>query len=138
MEIILALVAIVLAGYWFWYRNQSDKPAASGSLDPEAPYKVETPAPQTVAAEPRRCGCGRSQSGFCVGLHALTPEQWAQHADNPYRTKPAEAVAKTAAKKPAAKRPAKAKEPKAKAPTAKPAVKPAATKAAKKPATPKQ
>jgi hypothetical protein len=56
---------------------------------PEAPYKVEAPAPAPVAPEPAKCGCGRSQSGLCVGLHKLTPEEWATHSDNPAATKPA-------------------------------------------------
>jgi len=57
---------------------------------PEAPYKVEAP----VETGPAKCGCGRSQSGLCVGLHKLTPEEWATHADNPNATKPAKAPAK--------------------------------------------
>ena len=56
----------------------------------EAPYKVEAP----VESGPAKCGCGRSQSGNCVGLHKLTPEEWATHADNPNATKPAKAPAK--------------------------------------------
>lgn len=52
---------------------------------PEAPYKVETPTVQ----EPVKCGCGRSQSGLCVGLHKLTQEEWATHTDNPNATKEA-------------------------------------------------
>jgi CDGSH-type Zn-finger protein len=34
-----------------------------------------------------QCGCGRSQTGFCVGLHSLTPEEWANHVDNPAKPK---------------------------------------------------
>lgn len=49
----------------------------------EAPYKVETPP------EPAKCGCGRSQNGLCVGLHKLTPEEWATHKDNPNAVKAA-------------------------------------------------
>ena len=30
------------------------------------------PAP----AQARPCGCGRSATGFCVGLHALSAEEW--------------------------------------------------------------
>ena len=56
-----------------------------------APYKVETPAPA-----PAQCGCGRSQSGLCVGLHKLTPEEWAVHTDNPNK---ATAAKPTASKK---------------------------------------
>ena len=36
-----------------------------------------TPIPFTPADEPPKCGCGRSPTGFCVGLHKLSPEAWA-------------------------------------------------------------
>ena len=53
-----------------------------------APYKLEppaatTPIPYVPANEPPRCGCGRSATGFCVGLHKLSPEAWASHPNNP-------------------------------------------------------
>ena len=74
---------------------------------PEAPYKVE--APVAEKAEAKKCGCGRSQNGLCVGLHSLTQEQWATHADNPAKPK------KTRAKKaPAAITAAAPKKPRAK------------------------
>jgi len=55
---------------------------------PQAPYKVEppadmTPIPYVPANEPPRCGCGRSSTGYCVGLHKLSPEAWASHPNNP-------------------------------------------------------
>jgi len=55
---------------------------------PQAPYKLEppadmTPIPYVPAAEPPRCGCGRSSTGYCVGLHKLSPEAWASHPNNP-------------------------------------------------------
>jgi hypothetical protein len=84
------------------------KPKAQEPAVVEAPYKVEAPVAEPVRVEtpaPAKCGCGRSQSGFCVGLHKLTPEEWAVHSDNPNKAKPAQ---KAATKKPAA--------PKAKAP----------------------
>lgn len=79
---------------------------------PVAPYKVEAPAPA-------KCGCGRSQSGLCVGLHKLTAEQWAVHADNPNKAPVKKPRAKKAAEpkvaeKPAAKKPAKPRAKKAK------------------------
>ena len=86
---------------------------------PEAPYKVEAPATDwpfpkaTVdakASTQTKCGCGRSQSGFCVGLHALTAEEWATHADNPAKPKKAPARAKKAP----AEKPAVARKPRAK------------------------
>lgn len=84
---------------------------------PEAPYKVETPAP---TPEPAKCGCGRSSTGLCVGLHKLTAEAWAAHPDNP-----AKSVAAPAKKTPAKKTPVKKT----------PAAKPAAVKAAPKTST---
>jgi hypothetical protein len=53
------------------------------------------------ASTQTKCGCGRSQSGFCVGLHSLTPEDWATHADNP--NKPVAAKKPRARKAPAEK-----------------------------------
>ena len=41
------------------------------------------PIPLTPANEPPKCGCGRSSTGFCVGLHKLSPEAWADHPNNP-------------------------------------------------------
>ncbi len=95
--------------------------------EPQVPYKVEAPvdvAPAVVSApEPARCGCGRSASGFCVGLHKLTAEEWAAHPEN---------KAKPAARKPAARKPAAKKEAAPKKPAAmKAAPKPRAKKPAK-------
>lgn len=85
----------------------------------KAPYKTEMPA----TPAPAKCGCGRSQSGLCVGLHKLTAEEWAKHESNPDATKPA----------PVVKEPTPAK----KAPVKKaPVKKPAAMKAPAKPKTP--
>ena len=80
--------------------------------------RVEATAPQ--------CGCGRSPTGFCVGLHKLTAEEWAVSDQNPNKVSVADVTAgnkaaavakvkkapakKTADKKPAAKKaPAKKK-----------------------------
>lgn len=92
----------------------------------EAPYKVEAPVVDSmiIAPEPAKCGCGRSASGFCVGLHKLTAEEWAAHPDNPVKpVVEAAPAAKPAAKKAPAKKKAAAE---------KPAAKPAAMTAAKK------
>ena len=88
---------------------------------PQAPYKLEppadmTPIPYVPAAEPPKCGCGRSSTGYCVGLHKLSPEAWASHPNNPDMVgkilaepaRPAKKPRKAAEKKPAAiKAPAK-------------------------------
>jgi len=96
----------------------------------EAPYKVEqpaiTPIPLVVVSEvppvvieatatksePVKCGCGRSPTGYCVGLHKLTVEEWAAHADNPIKVESKKAPAKKpAVKKDPAKKPAAKKAP---------------------------
>jgi len=88
---------------------------------PQAPYKVEppadmTPIPYVPANEPPKCGCGRSSTGYCVGLHKLSPEAWASHPNNPDMVgkivaepaRPEKKPRKAAEKKPAAiKAPAK-------------------------------
>ena len=79
---------------------------------PEAPYKIEAPQQPDVdakASTQTKCGCGRSQSGFCIGLHKLTPDEWAVHPDNPAkpkrtRTRKAPAEKPVAPKKPRAKK----------------------------------
>jgi len=94
---------------------------------PQAPYKLEppadatatTPLPYIPANEPPRCGCGRSSTGYCVGLHKLSPEQWATSTDNPDSV--TKVVVPEPVKKPrsAAKKPAVAKAPAEKKPRAK-------------------
>lgn len=141
MEIIIGLVFLVAVAAWIYYRTVlgNDHQLVSESKDStlDAPYKIETPAPKAAepapvpaAEEPRRCGCGRSASGFCVGLHALSMEQWAEHPDNPRRTTPA--VKKTKARKPAVKKD------KAPVATTAPAKKPAAKTSTKAKAKAKQ
>ena len=84
-----------------------------------APYKVEAPAVISPPAnEPPKCGCGRSSTGLCVGLHKLSPEAWAEHPNNreglfgKIAAEPARPAKKPAVKKPvAAKKPAAIKAP---------------------------
>ena len=72
----------------------------------QAAYKVETPK----AEEPKKCGCGRSSTGLCVGLHKLSDAEW-------NGTMPAAAPEVAPAKATKAKAPAKPKaEAKPKAP----------------------
>ena len=107
--------------------SKKNEPAES------APYKVETPVVTPImvppVVEPVKCGCGRSASGYCVGLHKLSQDEWAVHADNPVKP-----VVETApVKKPAAKKAAPKKAPAQKKPAVdKPAAKPAAMTAGKR------
>ena len=61
MEIVV--VALVAVGFWLvWKANQSN----------DTLNKEETPTPVDAKASTQKlCGCGRSPSGFCVGLHAF-------------------------------------------------------------------
>jgi hypothetical protein len=99
----------MLKAIFNWFTGRPLPGTEAPPVQPEAvPYKIETP-PQPVRAhqpEPARCGCGRSQSGFCVGLHSLTPEQWAVHADNPKAAKSTAKKRTPAAKKEAVAKPA--------------------------------
>jgi len=61
----------------------------------------ETPAPYKL--EPAQCGCGRSPTGLCVGLHKLTEEEWATNDANPNKTTPKKTAKAPAAKKAPAK-----------------------------------
>ena len=65
-----------LKGAWI----KATEPAPAGSEN-----RVETTAPQ--------CGCGRSPTGFCVGLHKLSAEEWAVSDQNPNKASVAEATA---------------------------------------------
>lgn len=49
---------------------------------------VITPAYDMTPPQPAKCGCGRSQSGFCEGLHKLTADEWAVHDSNPNKAQP--------------------------------------------------
>lgn len=108
---------------WFTGSRPDPRAEAPRVAEEAAPYKIETPVvtPMFVppaAPEPTRCGCGRSVTGYCVGLHKLSAEEWAVHADNPVKPAPAEPAKKKAPvkteakKKPAAiKAPAKTRAP---------------------------
>lgn len=95
------------------------------------PYKLEPSVTAPIPLALAQCGCGRSPTGLCVGLHKLSADIWAVHADNPVKAVPVVAAAATVKKPPAARRPVAKTAPV----KAVPAKKPAAIKAApKKPA----
>ena len=83
---------------------------ASKSAETEAvaPYKIES------KPKSQGCGCGRSPSGLCEGLHSLSADEWAVHAKNPEAKKPAKIKAekKPAVKKATTKQPRKPRTPK--------------------------
>lgn len=118
MEIIVSLLVLGVAVWWIFFRDM-DKDTKDTLVTPqkdeikEAPAPAAEPAPAPVVEVPTApvCGCGRSPTGFCVGLHKLSADEWAVHADNPNKVIPVKAVEepKPVAKKPAAKKTAGAK-----------------------------
>ena len=99
----------MLKAIFNWFTGKP-APEAEAPRVPEtvAPYKVETPAAVAPVATPApaQCGCGRSATGLCVGLHKLSAEEWATHPDNPAKPAKAKAKAKAPAKAKAEKKPA--------------------------------
>jgi len=135
MELFLFFLIVAVGGMWWLNYNMNKKARAEeqsrlDKQEAEAPYKVDASevkasvapaaeqAMEQTAVQPTKCGCGRSPTGFCVGLHKLTSEEWAVHVDNPNKpvteTKPVKkprkpAATKTAAAKAKSKKPAAAK-----------------------------
>jgi hypothetical protein len=72
----------MLKAVFDWFKSPSPKAFAPAVQPEAAPYKVEStvvaPTMEPAAvSNSTKCGCGRSPTGFCVGLHKLTPAQWA-------------------------------------------------------------
>ena len=72
---ILGLVAIVGVVY-FTYKTIDE------SINKDLEIKSGSAPAAPVLTQPTPCGCGRSKSGFCVGLHSLSEEEWSTHPDN--------------------------------------------------------
>ena len=84
----------------FLFNRKGEPTQLEVEVKAEVPYKVETP-------EPAKCGCGRSPTGLCVGLHKLSETEWATHTDNSNKT----VAQKPVARKPVARKPAVKKAP---------------------------
>ena len=57
-----------------------------------ASEQVAEPAKAPSKKEPPKCGCGRSSTGYCVGLHKLSDAEWAISDKNPNRVEVAPVV----------------------------------------------
>lgn len=81
----------------------------------EQPVVLVKEEPKEPAAV--KCGCGRSSSGFCMGLHKMTDEEWAVSDKNPNKVVAAKddvkPIEKPKTTKKTAAKPAKASTPKA-------------------------
>jgi cytoskeletal protein RodZ len=97
--IILGILVAVIVSYIYYDAKRGVKPAKKTTSTTSAksanvveevavvatvsePVAVaETPVAQPVEKQdtnaPAACGCGRSETGFCVGLHLLSDDEWA-------------------------------------------------------------
>ena len=75
-----------------------------------APVSVEP----VKAPEPPKCGCGRSPTGNCVGLHKLSDEEWAVNENNPNKVEAPKVEQQSVTAKPTAVKKPRAKKANAK------------------------
>jgi len=85
MELIIAIAVIGVIGYVGYKVLNKEKEDGSHPLDSvtPAPYKIESPPIESTQPAAAKCGCGRSSSGLCVGLHKLSEEEWKSHPEYP-------------------------------------------------------
>ena len=103
LNIIAGLAVLGGVAYLIVKMMNAKEPAP---IDTDKPKTEPVAAPAAEAPKPAACGCGRSTTGFCVGLHKLSEEEWAVHQDNPkISAAPAagEPKVEAAAEEPAAK-----------------------------------
>lgn len=74
---------------WLFGPEKSEQKQETNSTIEENPV---------VAAGPAACGCGRSPTGYCVGFHNLSDNEWAIHEKNPSRVVPQSETSKVAKK----------------------------------------
>ena len=121
MYTIIGLLALAgaLAVIYKLLTHTDKTPDPIDKAEQEAKAALEA-AEQKVAeivekAEAPKCGCGRSPTGYCVGLHRLSDAEWAISDKNPNRVEvapvvvtaetPATPVAETTEEAPVAKKP---------------------------------
>lgn len=97
MELFILMLIAAVGGFWYLsYVTRTKVQEAQSELQEKVErnltnaetkvteVKEQVRQVQEVSvSEPTKCGCGRSQTGFCVGLHKLSVEDWANHNDNP-------------------------------------------------------
>lgn len=110
MELFIFLLLVTVCGFWYInyiMKNKEEKLRQSDNRD-QMPYKLEgqeskleVVKEETKIVEeiktigPTPCGCGRSPTGLCVGLHKLSTDEWAVHNDNPNKVQELKEVKKT-------------------------------------------
>lgn len=93
--IILLLGLAVLVSVIYKLINHKDKtPDPLNKMEEDAieAVKVVEAAVEAGKPTPPKCECGRSPTGFCVGLHKLSDAEWAISDKNPNRVEVAPVV----------------------------------------------
>jgi CDGSH-type Zn-finger protein len=100
MELIIIIAALIGAFWWLTVREkaleESGRHPLDGNVTRKEPDLTTNPdgiGHQSIPVAPvltqqTACGCGRSKTGYCVGLHGLSDAAWATHKDNPKAKKP--------------------------------------------------
>ena len=130
--LVLLVVAGAIALIYKMINHKDTTPDPLEKAEKEAEAVIV--AAEKAVKEPAKCGCGRSPTGYCVGLHKLSDAEWAISDKNPNRVEVAPGVvtadtpAVATAEAPVAKKPRATKTKKA-AETAEKPKKPKAKKA---------
>jgi hypothetical protein len=102
--IILMFGLVVLIAVIYKLLNHSDKTpdpldkmeadaiAAVKTAEEKVEETLEKAATAAEAVKKGTCGCGRSPTGNCVGLHKLSDAEWAMHDLNPNKVQVAPVV----------------------------------------------
>jgi hypothetical protein len=73
-------------------KMEADAVAAVKTAEEKVAETLEKAASAAEVVKKGTCGCGRSPTGNCVGLHKLSDAEWAMHESNPNRVEVAPVV----------------------------------------------
>ena len=88
--LVLLVVAGAIALIYKMINHKDTTPDPLEVAEKEAEETLKT-VEQAIKEKPK-CGCGRSPTGFCVGLHKLSDAEWAISDKNPNRVEVAPVV----------------------------------------------
>ena len=91
--VLLGLAALIAVIYKLLnHKDNTPDPLDKMEADAIAAVKAVEAAVEAGKPTPPKCGCGRSPTGFCVGLHKLSDAEWAMSDKNPNRVEVAPVV----------------------------------------------
>ena len=94
MYTILGLIALAaaIAVVYKLLNHKDATPDPLETAEQEAKATVAAVEEKVAVKEKPSCGCGRSPTGYCVGLHKLSDAEWAISDKNPNRVEVAPVV----------------------------------------------